>query len=271
MNYEKIYNDLIKKRRDNPLIKGKDGYTENHHIILESLGGTKDPSNMIRLTAREHFIAHLLLVKFNRCRQTIRAIWFMQTGSKKNKRYDFKKTSRTYAWVREEVIKEMTGKKRPHTEETKKKMSISARNRPPKSLETREKISKAGKGRKQSKEHIKKRIKPHTKETKRKISESNKGKERGPHTEEARLNMSKASKGKPKSDSHKKNISKGHKGMTDLKHSKETKNKISESTSGARNGMYGREHSEESKAKMKETRAKKRRLKEEALRDSNTH
>lgn len=41
------------------------GYTETHHIIPRSLklGGLKDPCNLVALTAREHYIAHLLLTK----------------------------------------------------------------------------------------------------------------------------------------------------------------------------------------------------------------
>jgi len=40
-----------------------DGYTEQHHILPKCLGGTNNKSNLVRLTAREHFVCHLLLVK----------------------------------------------------------------------------------------------------------------------------------------------------------------------------------------------------------------
>jgi hypothetical protein len=40
-------------------------YTENHHILPKSLGGGDEPENMVRLTYREHFIAHWLLTKFH--------------------------------------------------------------------------------------------------------------------------------------------------------------------------------------------------------------
>lgn len=39
------------------------GYTESHHIIPRSLGGDNSSDNIVRLTAREHFICHLLLAK----------------------------------------------------------------------------------------------------------------------------------------------------------------------------------------------------------------
>lgn len=46
------------QRRDKPNI-----YTENHHIIHKSLGGPNDKTNIVVLTAKEHFICHLLLTK----------------------------------------------------------------------------------------------------------------------------------------------------------------------------------------------------------------
>ena len=59
MNYKKVYNKIIENRLNNPL----DGteYGEKHHIIPRSLGGSDEPDNLVRLTAREHFICHALL------------------------------------------------------------------------------------------------------------------------------------------------------------------------------------------------------------------
>ena len=59
MNYRKLYESIIEKRKfDIP-----SGYVEEHHIIPRSLGGTDDKSNLVKLTAKEHFICHLLLTK----------------------------------------------------------------------------------------------------------------------------------------------------------------------------------------------------------------
>lgn len=63
MDYQKVYTQLISHRKDNPLEKSKDLYTELHHILPRCLGGTDDEVNLVRLTAREHFIAHRLLAK----------------------------------------------------------------------------------------------------------------------------------------------------------------------------------------------------------------
>lgn len=59
MNYRQVYNNLVEKRK----ALSPSGYTEKHHIIPKSLGGSSSPSNLVSLTAREHFIAHLLLSK----------------------------------------------------------------------------------------------------------------------------------------------------------------------------------------------------------------
>lgn len=39
------------------------GYTEKHHIIPKSCGGNNSKDNLVALTAKEHFICHLLLTK----------------------------------------------------------------------------------------------------------------------------------------------------------------------------------------------------------------
>jgi len=62
MNYFRIYSRIIENRKYNPA----DNYTEEHHIIPRSIGGSDSKDNLIRLTAREHFICHWLLVKMYR-------------------------------------------------------------------------------------------------------------------------------------------------------------------------------------------------------------
>jgi hypothetical protein len=52
------YFDFIKSRPKRNRIKNT---TENHHIIPRSCGGNNDFDNLIHLTYREHYIAHLML------------------------------------------------------------------------------------------------------------------------------------------------------------------------------------------------------------------
>ena len=59
MDYQKIYDNLIRKRLENPPTEK----FERHHIVPRSLGGSDDKDNIVKLTLREHYIAHLLLCK----------------------------------------------------------------------------------------------------------------------------------------------------------------------------------------------------------------
>lgn len=63
MNYQKIYDSLIEKRKIFPLEKCGDGSIETHHIVPKCIGGNNRKSNKINLYAREHRFAHLLLYK----------------------------------------------------------------------------------------------------------------------------------------------------------------------------------------------------------------
>jgi len=61
MNYKKVYDNIIENRLSNPLSETE--YGEKHHIIPRSLGGSNGKDNLVRLSAREHFICHALLAE----------------------------------------------------------------------------------------------------------------------------------------------------------------------------------------------------------------
>jgi hypothetical protein len=61
--YSNWYFAIIKKAKEQQRTKTDNTYYENHHIIPKSLGGTNRVLNLVLLTAKEHFIVHLLLVK----------------------------------------------------------------------------------------------------------------------------------------------------------------------------------------------------------------
>ena len=44
--YSKIYNQIIEKRKIQPF---NDGYSETHHILPRSLGGTDEDVNLVKL------------------------------------------------------------------------------------------------------------------------------------------------------------------------------------------------------------------------------
>ena len=59
MDYAAIYDDLITRA----LGRSRHGYMERHHIVPKCLGGGNREENLVYLTAKEHFIAHKLLVR----------------------------------------------------------------------------------------------------------------------------------------------------------------------------------------------------------------
>lgn len=93
MDYKAIYYKIIenaKKETENG--KRSIGYYEKHHIQPKSLGGSNKKENLVRLTAREHFICHWLLVKMYdkgtvERNKMLCAFWRMQCINKDQKRY----------------------------------------------------------------------------------------------------------------------------------------------------------------------------------------
>lgn len=67
MNYDKLYYSIIeraiKEERKALRYKGDGNYYESHHIIPQSFGGSNNENNLVKLTAREHFLVHWILVK----------------------------------------------------------------------------------------------------------------------------------------------------------------------------------------------------------------
>lgn len=148
MNYKLIYDNLIEKciHRD-PLDIG-DTYSELHHIIPVCMGGSNESSNLVRLTAREHILAHILLAK------SYPSIWklgFAVSAMTMNANGLRGVNTKNLALRRSILAKSASmrpptygnlGKK--HSAEVRKKIS--------------ENTSKAMKGIKQSKEHIENKI-----------------------------------------------------------------------------------------------------------------
>ena len=77
MNYQRIYDTLIQKRKDHRITR-EECYCEKHHIIPKSLGGSDSLDNLINLTAREHFLAHLLLYRITRDKFGVKSTEFFK-------------------------------------------------------------------------------------------------------------------------------------------------------------------------------------------------
>ena len=78
MNYKNIYDKLIERAKNNRSSVGE--YYEIHHIIPKSLGGKDTDDNLVKLTLREHYLAHELLVMiYPESRELACALWIMTT------------------------------------------------------------------------------------------------------------------------------------------------------------------------------------------------
>lgn len=120
MNYEEIYNSLIQKRLQNE--PSKLCKYEVHHIKPRSLYPSlvDDPSNLVKLTLREHFFAHILLQRIYREKYGKHSAQYFKMLSAINLMMDCKKykirTSRLYAKIKIDayargVQKTTTGRK----------------------------------------------------------------------------------------------------------------------------------------------------------------
>ena len=59
LHYLNRYNKFINALKNQSI----DGYCEKHHIVPRSMGGSDDASNLIKLTGRQHYLAHGMLWK----------------------------------------------------------------------------------------------------------------------------------------------------------------------------------------------------------------
>mgnify|MGYP002737800968 CR=1 FL=1 len=127
--------------------KGILTYTERHHIIPKSMGGTDDSSNLVWLTAEDHLTVHLLLPKMVRQEKDIRkmtmaAVRMANPQSKTQKRILGDDCIPQIATIRKEAAllhskylqEKHKGKSNPfygkkHSPETKEKQRLASANR----------------------------------------------------------------------------------------------------------------------------------------------
>lgn len=94
MDYKKHYDKLMEFRLNNP---PQNVYTELHHIIPKCMGGSDEKDNLVRLTAREHYLAHALLFKHYKTSKLAHA-WFCMLRFDRNQERFF--TARQYEMAR---------------------------------------------------------------------------------------------------------------------------------------------------------------------------
>ena len=98
--YKSWHDSIIEKAKNRKLF----GYKEKHHILPRSVGGTDDKSNLVELTAKEHFIVHMLLCKFTKglARRSMLYAFKAMSYYKKDGR-DYKINSRIAEKLRSEL------------------------------------------------------------------------------------------------------------------------------------------------------------------------
>lgn len=77
MNYLSIYTKIIEKATQLKRKKSKASYFERHHILPKCVGGENSSTNLVLLTAKEHFVCHHLLTKIYDSPKLKFAFWAM--------------------------------------------------------------------------------------------------------------------------------------------------------------------------------------------------
>lgn len=200
--YTTWYNNIVVTAKSR--ILPENTYSERHHIVPKCLGGGDHKDNLVKLTAKEHFVCHLLLTKMVSDPVIKRKMQFALNSFRRSSRnqHRHKLTASQYAYIRDQVSQarseSLKGNKfalgRSVSESTRLKMSLS---------------------------NTGKKKRPRTEQEKRVISQQHTGKIL---SEETKQKMR-----KPKSASHCENIRKAQLGKII---SDETKRKISEARLG---------------------------------------
>lgn len=131
--YKRWYFSIVNRARERAI----KGYTEGHHVIPKSMGGLNDKSNIVKLTFREHFLVHWLLMKCTegKAKGKMRYAFLMMRKGRKEMI-----SSWQYAQLRK------VARERRHSKETKRKISDSSKGKK-KSISHIENMKKAAQNR----------------------------------------------------------------------------------------------------------------------------
>ena len=79
-----------------------DKYIESHHILPQSMGGSNDDDNLVKLSARQHYLAHWMLWKAYKSKEMTFAFFSMSNQSNQYQGRTCKINSRIYENLRNE-------------------------------------------------------------------------------------------------------------------------------------------------------------------------
>ena len=199
MDYEKIYKKIIENAKREDRKSGDGNYYERHHIKPKSIFKElkNDPDNIVLLTAKEHFICHMLLCEIYDCKEMKYAIWRMCNDD------TYRVSARYYEHIKKIIATESSKLNKG------KKLS----------LETRKKISEANKGR------------VHSEETKQKMREAYNPEKHVVSDEQRKIYAENARKrftGVKRSEEYKKHLSEIRSGSGNTMYGKSNKEFMSE-------------------------------------------
>lgn len=150
--YTKWYTSIINNAHSLSREKGVGIYYEEHHALPRCVGGDDSKENLVLLTAREHFLCHILLTRmatnYAHYAKFAHALWCMSNGRVPNKTEHLLHSARWYERVRKRLSRvkseTMIGENNPffgktHSEELKNRCFRGDAN-PSKRLEVRAKM-----------------------------------------------------------------------------------------------------------------------------------
>jgi hypothetical protein len=184
MEYLKIYNRIVERATNRDVL----GYVEKHHIIPKCLGGDNKKSNIVLLTAKEHYICHKLLCEIYPNESKLKyAFWRMcNVANNKYQERNYKVSAKVYSRIKGEISLITSKRTKNYSVEMRKLIG--------------EKVSKKLKGRPSGKKGI---SKPEHSEW---MKENNPF--RGKTHSEEHIQKLREVNSEPKSEKHKNNISK---------------------------------------------------------------
>lgn len=132
MDYQRIYNNIVVRAHGRKKMKKHDCdyvYYERHHVVPRCLGGSNDRTNLVYLTAEEHWLAHLLLVKIypGNAKLVFACKAMSMTGGNTSRI-----TNKMFGWIRREYS-DATSKRqkgRLVSQEQRDKISATLKGRP---------------------------------------------------------------------------------------------------------------------------------------------
>jgi hypothetical protein len=88
-------------------------YRERHHVMPSSLGGSNARENIVELTARQHFVCHLLLIRMTSGKDRFKMICAVHHMAVCHRKERYRVTSRTYETLKRQRSDSMRGESNP--------------------------------------------------------------------------------------------------------------------------------------------------------------